>query len=155
MSAEAENKNGEKRVSFAEAAAADKASRAGGDPSRPATEAQVRLALQLYTETDYVRRYTEAELRKLSCVELSDHIAKVKDWKLARSQQSLEAARVSGFDKISFAMVYKLVWRDAMEKWQKELIGKETFLERCNSEYQLFKEAADYCKQKVQDGGQQ
>jgi hypothetical protein len=121
--------------------------------SKPATEAQVALALQLYKECDYARKYSEAELRKLSCEDLSLHIAKVKDFKNAQSQNALEQARVNGFDKIGFGMVYKLFVSEA---------DRQYFVHRCvlvginealYEQYLAYKEAADYCKTKVAEGG--
>ena len=125
-----------------------------GEQVKLATEAQIKLILQLYTETDYVRKYTEAELRKLSCEELSVHIAKVKDWKLARSQQAIETARVSGFDKISFAMLYKCMLNDSDRQYFAHRCAFVGLNEALHEQYVQYREAADYCKQKVQEGGQ-
>lgn len=120
-----------------------------------ATERQWTLCQQLYAETGYERQYTEAAFMQLTREEASKHIAFLKEYKLRAQQEALNNHKVNGFDKISFGMVYKMVWKDAIEKASKGLVFREDFLHRCYEEYILFKDAAEYTKRKVAGSGQQ
>ena len=82
-------------------------------------------------------------------------IEELLEEKRVLQEKNLLPGKVNGFDKISFAMIYKLVWADAMEHAKKGFVTKDVFIQRVHSEYKLFKDAADYCKKAVAEGGAQ
>ena len=78
------------------------------ETARLATSAQWKLCYQLYEETNYSRKYDEKSFMELNREQASRHIAAVKEFKVA--SQGLIALNQQGirFDKIGFAMLYKL-----------------------------------------------
>ena len=124
-----------------------------GNGGSPATEAQVQLALQLYRECNYARTYAEKELRALSKTDISTHIAKLKDWKTAQQAEALQNAKVAGFDKITFAMLWKLLWTEDDVRYYKHRcmeLGTETAF---GEQYDFYKRVEAAVKKHVLEGG--
>ena len=120
-----------------------------------ATPAQVKLAKQLYEETNYSRQYNEAELALLTREAISKHIHVLKESKVR--DQALRAVndRVPQFDKIGFGMVYKKVWTACAEMPLATKPSQADFEDRVIGEYTLFKRVQNACRKHVQEGGLQ
>jgi len=122
-------------------------SKAGFD-ERPATEAQVQLVLQLYKECDYKRAYSEQELAAMNRAEISKHVAFVKEYKNVQQQLALQNGKVNGFDKVSFAMIYKLCFNAWVgnERYGCSGYDEDDFISRVKAEYALFRKCLQEAK---------
>jgi len=118
-----------------------------------ATAAQVKLALQLYEETNYSRRYNEAELSLLTREAISKHIHVLKETKVQSQALRSINDRVPDFDKPGFGMVYKLVWNACAEMPLATKPSQGDFEDRVIGEYTLFKRVQANCRKHVQDSG--
>lgn len=118
-----------------------------------ATELQLKLYLELVEETGYKRAYTPHDFMQLSREEASKAIHFLKEYKLRDQQLRGSGQRVNGFDKISFAMIYKLCWKAMREKYFEENCVDRGFYNAVIHEYEQFREAANRAKQSVQEGG--
>lgn len=117
-----------------------------------ATDKQKALIIKLYGETDFLkeRRYNLDSLNELDkqTAEMHiDHLIKIR-----RAQQNHTPERVNGFDKICYAMIYKLCWR-TLEDNPRGMPSRHTrFREWVFEEYLEFKDAQQYAKEKVAEG---
>jgi hypothetical protein len=108
---------------------------------KKATEAQIKLALQLYEEKNVSRRYTESELKALGTKEISDHITFMLNGQKAPAQP---------FDKICFAMVYKLFTTIDDQQYFRHKMGLNGYKEALLEQYELYKAAEEYAKKKTE-----
>ena len=113
------------------------------------TEPQIELIKQLYEETQYERQYTGRALEHLTKNEAMKHIDYLKNYKARMLQDQHNQQRVNGFDKISFAMIYKLCWKEKAEKLSAVHWTDDEFMEHVLKQYWLYTATKDYVKEKV------
>ncbi len=113
------------------------------------TGAQQTLIRELYQETGYdiMRQFPLHEMNKVSKADAGCHIDMLIGYK--RAQQNGNGSKINGWEKISYAMIYKLVWKRYTESGVYPSSGSIGFIERVHAEYLLFKEAADYSKEQT------
>ena len=113
------------------------------------TEAQQRLVRELYKETGYeiARQFPLHEMGKFSKDEIGGHIDMLIGYK--RAQQNGNLSKTNGWEKISYAMIYKLVWKRYTESGTYPTDGENEFSKRVHAEYLLFKESATYSKEQT------
>jgi len=123
--------------------------------SKPATDAQMQLIKQLCDELAYSPEAASDMLVPETVEGASQKIHYLKECKLRDAQLRLQNAKVQGFDKITFAMVYKLVWKASAEEPLATKPSKHAFSERVTGEYTLFQQCLKDCKDYVAEGGSQ
>jgi len=119
------------------------------------TPAQIKLINELYSETDCKQQYGQEELARLDKDTASLHIQYLKDLKSRQYQERKNHDHVADFDKIGFGMVYKLVWKYFVDVKKTPAMDMRTFHDTVISEYKVFKQAQEACRQFVKDGGLQ
>jgi hypothetical protein len=85
----------------------------------------------------------------------SKRIFDLKEMKVRDAQLRKANEHVNGFDKITYAMVYKFVWKACSEMPLATKPSKREFSERVSGEYLLFKQCLADCKQVIEEGGSQ
>jgi len=123
--------------------------------SKPATDAQKELIKQLCNELAYSPEAASDMLDTPTVEDASQKIHYLKECKLRDAQLRLQNARVPGFEKITFAMLWKLLWTEDDVKYYKhrcQVLGTQTaFCEQ----YDFYKEVEAAVKKHVAEGGQQ
>ena len=120
---------------------------------KPATEAQFKLIRDLMSELGHAILPEKWEGKVLNRVQASEVVHYLKEQKVRDQALRAANAKASQFDKIGFGMVYKLVWRAALEAPHATKLGQHGFIEMVIGEYEVFKDAQKACRQHVEDGG--
>jgi hypothetical protein len=123
--------------------------------SKPATDAQMQLIKQLCDELAYKPETASDMLVATTVEDASQKIHYLKECKLRDAQLRLQNAKVNGFDKITFAMLSKLVWSEEDKKYFAHR-ARECGLEGAFCElYDTYKRVDAAVKAHVAEGGQQ
>lgn len=119
-----------------------------------ATFEQRKLIRQLEEELAVPadKKYTVPELEELT----KDNASTVIENMLAQKRKLNPSSGngCNGFDKISFGMVYKLVYANWENIHSYAAAKQLTFREVVAEEYARYKECHDFVKAKAQEGGQ-
>jgi len=119
-----------------------------------ATNSQVLTVKQLYDELDYPknRRYENKELKYLSKKDAGVHIeALIKLKRCAKGNGNVNA---SGFDKIGYSMIYKLVYREWNSLQTNAALKDMSFSEVVLQEFLKYKNAIAKAEEYVKGSGQ-
>jgi len=123
--------------------------------SKPATDAQMQLIKQLCDELAYSPEAASDMLVPETVEGASQKIHYLKESKLRNAQLRLYNAKVQGFEKISYAMLYKQFAVPLRQKVFEANCIEHGMDEAMRFEYNVFKRAEAHTKQSVAEGGQQ
>jgi len=123
--------------------------------SKPATEAQMKLLEQLCDELGFEGDARSDFLVSHTIESASQHIHYLKERKLRDAQLRLQNAKVQGFDKITFAMLYKLFAAEKRQGQFEQNCFDHGMQEAMAIELRVYKEAEAHCKAWVAEGGSQ
>lgn len=116
---------------------------------KTATEKQIALIQQLYSELSYERQYSERELLSLEQDETQKHIEVLLSLKRGKDAVKANQNHSNGFDKICFAMLYKLVWRAMLDGAIKLPPGGGFAKDYLLAEYKAYKEIEAFAKEQL------
>jgi len=109
--------------------------------SRKASPNMVQLALTLYEETGWNRRYSEKELFTLPFKDVMQHIDVLKNAKKTRANLGKNVAPMIGIDNPAYGLAFKLAVRMEYE----QVVAIKPFSERVIATtcelYDLYQEA--------------
>jgi len=115
-----------------------------------ATSKQKELIKQLYKETGYKRQYSDIDLNGLYNVEAQKHIDFLLGYKRAKLNGNNAEKKANGFDKISFSMIYKLVWKYCGEHPNPVIREGKNFQKLVAMEYEQYIKTLNYVKKIVE-----
>ena len=124
-----------------------KVERAEGE--KPITAKQVELVEQLYKETSYKRTYEKTELEGLFQKDAQAHIDFLLGYKRRMLAMEDIDARLRNFDKIAYAMIFKMVWNHQADLLPASQENRKGFIKKCYNEYMLFQEAREYANKQI------
>lgn len=123
-------------------------------PKRLATEAQISLIQQLYEEMGYKERRENMELESMTREQASEHVHFLKEMKVRDQAQRSNNQRVKGFDKISHAMLFKLMWCEEEREYYAHRAREFGNVSAMCELYDGFKASEAGVKAHVEEGGQ-
>ena len=115
-----------------------------------ATEKQKELIKALYTETGYKRQYNEIELNGIYNEEAQKHIDFLLGYKRSQINGGKNTENATGFNKIEFGMIYKLVWRYYAETRTGMPASQQSLKKLLLAEYEFYMEARAFVKSAVE-----
>ena len=111
-----------------------------------ASEEQKKLIVQLYAETAYPKQYNSVQLNTLERELAGKHIEALISFKRSANSTGSAEQKVNGFDKISYAMIYKLCWKRFESGTSMPFPPNYCFKEWVFEEYNSFVESVAYAK---------
>jgi len=91
--------------------------------------------------------YTNGAMKRKEASEYIDYLLGVKQAKNGETPK-----RVNGFDKISYSMIYKLVYKNWDNLSSYAAVNSKTFKEVVHEQYIDYLQARDYAKQEIAKG---